>query len=126
MSDRRTGWLAELRIGDEVGVVDHSRWGPTAYGVARVESITPTGRLSVGGRSFGPDGSGWGSNAARLDRAEVVRPLAQAAASRDALTKAVDRLSALARDSSRIVRLTGEQADAVRAHVEAALVAAKT
>lgn len=43
MSDKRTGWLAELTVGSEVGVT----WSTGGLAVGRVTKVTPTGQLDV-------------------------------------------------------------------------------
>lgn len=50
--DRRTGWLAELQVGDKVFI--HSAFGVS---LRKVEKISPTGRLTVGVQVFNASGS---------------------------------------------------------------------
>jgi hypothetical protein len=45
MADKREGWLAELKVGDEVGVT--WGWAVPTYHLTKVLRITPTGRLVV-------------------------------------------------------------------------------
>lgn len=56
--DKRTGWLRDLKVGDKVVV---SPPGSRNYLVRTVEKITPTGRLEVGGRTYGFTGSETGT-----------------------------------------------------------------
>lgn len=49
--DQRTGWLAELQVGDKVFV--HGAFGVS---LRKVEKISPTGRLTVGVQLFNPNG----------------------------------------------------------------------
>ena len=51
--DKRTGWLRELKVGDYV-FVNSSGWRGTV--LAKVEKITPTGRIVTDNTTFGPDG----------------------------------------------------------------------
>lgn len=45
--DKRTGWLKDLKVGDEVFLV-----GAYSPNIAVVEKITPTGRINAGGYQF--------------------------------------------------------------------------
>lgn len=55
--DKRTGWLAELQVGDKVFV--KNRYGTR---VAKVEKITPTGRVVADRIVFNPNGTQYGSH----------------------------------------------------------------
>lgn len=50
--DKRTGWLAELQVGDKVFVR-----GSFGVSLRKVEKISPTGRLTVGVQVFNASGS---------------------------------------------------------------------
>jgi hypothetical protein len=54
--DKRTGWLAELKVGHEVVVEPANSYSPIT--IAKVERITPTGILQVDGQRFNADGHG--------------------------------------------------------------------
>lgn len=45
--DKRTGWLKDLKVGDEVFLI-----GLYSQKVVTVEKITPTGRINAGGYQF--------------------------------------------------------------------------
>lgn len=51
--DKRTGWLKELKVGDYVFVFTSGMRGMI---LAKVEKITPTGRIVVDNTQFGADG----------------------------------------------------------------------
>ena len=46
MADKRTGWLAELKVGDEVCY--YLRWGRDVR-ITRILAITPSGRIRTKG-----------------------------------------------------------------------------
>lgn len=50
-------WIQALKVGDKV-VLDSSRHGTLALRV--VEKVTPSGRVTVGGHTFYPDGREYG------------------------------------------------------------------
>lgn len=55
--DKRTGWLKDLKVGDEVFVDSLTRYGDRQIGI--VSRITPTGRISVESdcdRQYSPEG----------------------------------------------------------------------
>lgn len=54
--DKRTGWLANLQVGDKVFVVN---WYTKKLG--EVTKITPTGRIVLGNIMFTPDGRQYGT-----------------------------------------------------------------
>ena len=45
--DKRTGWLKDLKVGDEVFLI-----GLYSQKIVVVENITPTGRINAGGYQF--------------------------------------------------------------------------
>lgn len=45
--DKRTGWLKDLKVGDEVFLI-----GLYSQKIVAVEKITPTGRINAGGYQF--------------------------------------------------------------------------
>lgn len=61
--DKRTGWLKELKVGDEVFLIQQGRgvWGSHTT-ISQVQKITPTGKINVDGVQFSPDGSYYGSS----------------------------------------------------------------
>lgn len=54
VKDKREGWLKELRIASEVIVVGYG-FGVTLK-VQRIDRITPSGRLVIGGVYYNPKG----------------------------------------------------------------------
>lgn len=60
--DKRKGWLKELKVGDEVFVVQsRGVWGSYTT-ISQVQKITPTGKINVDGVQFSPNGSNYGSS----------------------------------------------------------------
>lgn len=57
--DQRIGWLRELKVGDDVFVLESRGVLGTGIDLAKVEKITPTGRINVNGKQFPPNGSIW-------------------------------------------------------------------
>jgi hypothetical protein len=49
--DKRTGWLADLKVGDEVGVQTSSQSVQTGISCFRVAKISPTGRITLDNRA---------------------------------------------------------------------------
>ena len=45
--DKRTGWLKDLKVGDEVLLI-----GSYSQKIVTIEKITPTGRINAGGYQF--------------------------------------------------------------------------
>ena len=54
-------WLATLKAGDEVAIKT-SNWSGSRYHIARVDKITPSGRIVVGIFTFLPNGQRYGGN----------------------------------------------------------------
>lgn len=50
--DKRTGWLKDLKVGDEVLLVGEYLYEVFSEEVAIVEKITPAGRMKAGGYKF--------------------------------------------------------------------------
>lgn len=59
--DKRTGWLKELKVGDEVFLIQGRGVGGSHTTISQVQKITPTGKINVDGVQFSPDGSYYGS-----------------------------------------------------------------
>ena len=61
--DKRTGWLKDLKVGDEVFLIQgRGVWGSYTT-ISQVQKITPTGKINVDGVQFSPNGSNYsGSN----------------------------------------------------------------
>ena len=59
--DKRTGWLLELKEGDEVAISLGS-WARERFLIGTVEKITPTGRLTVSGIKYSSAGREMGSS----------------------------------------------------------------
>lgn len=60
--DKRKGWLKELKVGDEVFVVQsRGVWGSYTT-ISQVQKITPTGKINVDGVQFSPNGSNYGNS----------------------------------------------------------------
>ena len=55
--DQRKGWLKDLKVGDQVFVVELRGVFSNYKTLATVEKITPTGRINVEGYQFTPTGS---------------------------------------------------------------------
>ena len=55
--DQRKGWLKDLKVGDQVFVVELRGVFSNYKTLATVEKITPTGRINVEGYQFPPIGS---------------------------------------------------------------------
>ena len=55
--DQRKGWLKDLKIGDQVFVVESKGVFSDVKTLATVEKITPTGRINVGRYQFPSTGS---------------------------------------------------------------------
>lgn len=55
--DKRKGWLRDLKVGDKVFIVSSKGVLGSTKTLAKVEKITPTGRLNVKGKQFPPSGS---------------------------------------------------------------------
>lgn len=49
--DKRTGWLKDLKVGDEVFLI-----GLYSQKIVAIEKITPTGRINAGGFQFNHHG----------------------------------------------------------------------
>lgn len=64
MSDKRTGWLAELKVGDWVFI---DRWPYS--NLRKIEKITPTGRITVDGIVFNSGGWAISGSDSRLSAA---------------------------------------------------------
>ena len=64
MTDKRRGWLAELKVGDLV-IIEDPRNSST---VKKVDKITPTGRINIESYVFNQNGlaMGWDYSAPRL------------------------------------------------------------
>lgn len=60
--DKRTGWLAELKVGDKV-FIEH--WSFQGLGRMTIDKITPTGRIICGNSEFDHDGWRRGSTSLR-------------------------------------------------------------
>lgn len=50
--DKRTGWLKDLKVGDEVFVIGELLHEVFLQKIAIIETITPTGRINAGGYQF--------------------------------------------------------------------------
>ena len=60
--DKRTGWLKELKVGDEVFLIQsRGVWGSHTT-ISQVQKITPTGKINVDGVQFSPNGSYYGGS----------------------------------------------------------------
>lgn len=59
--DKRQGWLKELKVGDEVFLIQGRGVGGSHTTISQVQKITPTGKINVDGVQFSPDGSYYGS-----------------------------------------------------------------
>ena len=61
--DKRTGQLKDLKVGDEVFLIQgRGVWGSYTT-ISQVQKITPTGKINVDGVQFSPNGSYYsGSN----------------------------------------------------------------
>ena len=55
--DQRKGWLKDLKVGDQVFVVESRGVFSDYKTLTTVEKITPTGRINVGRYQFPPTGS---------------------------------------------------------------------
>jgi len=96
--DKREGWLRNLKVGDTVVVnIGGER------SVRKVEKVTPTGKMDVGGRRYEPDG--W--NRSGVLWASLREPTDQALA-RVRLTEAMWRAHDCESD-----KITGSNAEAV-------------
>ena len=64
MTDKRRGWLAELKAGDLV-IIEYPRSSST---VKKVDKVTPTGRINIESYVFNQNGlaMGWEYSAPRL------------------------------------------------------------
>ena len=68
--DQRKGWLKDLKVGDQVFVVESRGVFSDYKTLATVGKITPTGRINVGKYQFPPTGSVYkGSYWTRLEQA---------------------------------------------------------
>ena len=55
--DKRTGWLAKLKVGDEVAIYNgYIGFCTSGYDIRTVAAISPTGRLTVNGDVYSHDG----------------------------------------------------------------------
>ena len=60
--DKRTGWLKDLKVGDEVFLIQgRGVWGSYTT-ISQVQKITPTGKINVDGVQFSPNGSNYGGS----------------------------------------------------------------
>ena len=60
--DKRQGWLKELKVGDEVFLIQgRGVWGSYTT-ISKVQKITPTGKINVDGVQFSPNGSYYGGS----------------------------------------------------------------
>lgn len=50
--DKRTGWLKDLKVGDEVFVIGELLHEVFLQKIAIIETITPAGRIKAGGYKF--------------------------------------------------------------------------
>lgn len=50
--DKRTGWLKDLKVGDEVFVIGELLHEVFLQKIAIIETITPAGRIKAGGYQF--------------------------------------------------------------------------
>ena len=50
--DKRTGWLKDLKVGDEVFVIGELLHEVFLQKIAIIETITPAGRIKTGGYKF--------------------------------------------------------------------------
>ncbi|GGA99783.1 hypothetical protein ERX37_07900 [Macrococcus hajekii] len=53
--DKRTGWLAELKVGDRV-IIHESQYGAITNRIGRIQKITPAGKIDVLNRRFDEEG----------------------------------------------------------------------
>ena len=89
--DKRTGWLADLKVGDKVVVSNH--WNRHVH---TVDNITPTGRLTVNRTVFDSGGSTFGKNRGyhpyRLEQAteQVIEEISQEKIVAQAISKMND------------------------------------
>lgn len=56
--DKRTGWLKDLKVGDEVFVIGELLHEVFLQKIAIIETITPAGRINAGGYQFNHYGRG--------------------------------------------------------------------
>lgn len=96
-TDRRTGWLADLQVGDEVGIV--SSTGHHAA-IVRVVSISPSGQIWAGGKRYMASGRAHGagrwSYPYLAPPTPEVRERARACDAERRAARLVDRLSRVA------------------------------
>ena len=67
--DQRKGWLKDLKVGDQVFVVESRGVFSDYKTLTTVEKITATGRINVGGFQFPPVGSIFKNRYVRLEQA---------------------------------------------------------
>lgn len=60
--DKRQGWLKELKVGDEVFLIQGRGVLGSYTTITKVQKITPTGKINVDGVQFSPNRSNYGGS----------------------------------------------------------------
>lgn len=68
--DKRSGWLAELKPGDQVVLEYTPPWFESSRSIQTVSKITPTGRINVKGHQFLPNGNCISGNYYKLSKVD--------------------------------------------------------
>lgn len=68
--DKRSGWLAELKPGDQVVLEYTPAWFECSRSIQTVSKITPTGRINVKGHQFLPNGNCISGNYYKLSKVD--------------------------------------------------------
>jgi hypothetical protein len=113
MQDKRKGWLRDLKVGDEVIVSSHTG----ARTIRKVDRITPSGLMDVGGARFRSDGSRRISDFYSTDLQEPTADRLAKVRQEHSVRTAAQRIRLLNRSSPNCI--TTDNADAVNAALDA-------